>query len=111
MAWLGICTKIYKFLIADLAFLRNSEKILRTLAPDCNVEIEDAKNAIAHIYEETDIEWFGLKLKKFLCLGTIISPRHILTTKLCFGAGPNGGPDEWGYWRPTESILSSNIGL
>ena len=81
---------------------------------NCRVQEDKASYSIVHIYEEVDLQWYNVKLKKLLCLGTLISTRHILTTKLCFGAGPNGGPDgwmdeaPWGQWKPTVSIFNRN---
>ena len=75
---------------------------------NCKVQEDKASYSIVHIYEEVDLQWYNVKLKKLLCLGSLISTRHILTTKLCFGAGPNGGPDGWGQWKPTVSIFKRN---
>ena len=75
---------------------------------NCRVQEDKASYSIVHIYEEVDLQWYNVKLKKLLCLGSLISTRHILTTKLCFGAGPNGGPDGWGQWKPTVIIFNQN---
>ena len=93
------------------------ERLVQRIVPEpnnCRVQEDKASYSIVHIYEEVDLQWYNVKLKKLLCLGTLISTRHILTTKLCFGAGPNGGPDgwmdeaPWGQWKPTVSIFNRN---
>ena len=36
--------------------------------------------------QETEVSVSGFKLKTPLCMGSLISPLHVLTTRYCFGS-------------------------
>ena len=72
----------------------------------CLVPSSDSHKAIVQFYQVQDkTVWETIsgkpKRKLPICLGALISDRHILTTKLCFGT-----MSESGYWQHTESIFS-----
>ena len=89
-----IRTKIEEIMDPSSKYMKKINEILsgepstppKWFGKTCGVVETHAEQALVHIYEETDLKWHNVKLKKFLCMGTLISPRHVLTTKLCFGS-------------------------
>ena len=51
----------------------------------CKCGEEDVKKGIVQFFHETETQLSGFKLKTPLCLGSLISHQHILTSKYCFG--------------------------
>ena len=52
---------------------------------DCQCGEKDVETGLVQFFLETDIQLSSFKLKTPLCLGSLISHQHILTTKYCFG--------------------------
>ena len=52
---------------------------------DCQCGEKDVETGLVQFFLETDIQLSSFKLKTPLCLGSLISNQHILTTKYCFG--------------------------
>ena len=51
----------------------------------CKCGEDDVKKGIVQFFHETETLLSGFKLKTPLCLGSLISHQHILTSKYCFG--------------------------
>ena len=74
---------------------------------ECKCGKGPEKNGVVQIFEDTlEVKNTAIlnapSLKKPLCLGTLISEYHILTTKLCFGTD-----DKNGEYKQTESTFDS----
>ena len=74
---------------------------------ECKCGKGEEKNGVVQIFEDTlEVKNTAIlnapSLKKPLCLGTLISEYHILTTKLCFGSD-----DKNGEYKQTESTFDS----
>ena len=81
---------------------------------------------IAQIYNKIDVRFITIQnfVDNFLCVGSIISKKHILTSKWCFGeplnevdlyshrkprSGPNGDINAFTKLKQTESIHPHQI--
>ena len=48
--------------------------------------MDDPQNGIVQLFVETETQLSGFKLKIPICLGSLISHQHVLTSRYCFGS-------------------------
>ena len=53
---------------------------------ECYCGEGNVKKGLVQIFKETNVQLSTFKLKIPLCMGSLISHHHILTTKYCFGS-------------------------
>ena len=70
---------------------------------------------MVQIFKETEVQLSTFKLKMPLCMGSLISHHHILTTKYCFGSdkyeeihGSDYAYEEIMKWDQKGRVMKSN---